>query len=143
MKDRTNIKTYSELQKLKSFEERFEYLSMKGQVGVDTFGFDRYLNQKFYKSKKWEQIRDGVILRDNACDLGIVDCNIHSTIMVHHMNPVDPDDIKNQTQYLTNPEYLISTSMNTHNAIHFGNKDNLNKNKTASRTPNDQCPWKK
>lgn len=140
---RTNIKTYSELQKLETFEERFRYCSMPGQVGEDTFGFDRYLNQEYYKSPEWERIRNKVILRDNGCDLGVTGKDIPSTIMVHHLNPIGPDDIINQTPYLKDPEYLISTSRNTHTAIHFGNESNLTKNQVTIRTKDDQCPWKK
>ena len=141
--NKKKIRTYSELRNLETFEERFDYLAMPGQIGEDTFGFDRYLNQKFYKSKEWQRARDAVILRDGACDLGVRDRDIYSTIKVHHMNPIGPEDIKHGSKYLLDPEYLISTSTNTHNAIHFGNKNNLIETKINPRTPNDCCPWKK
>jgi hypothetical protein len=136
------IKTYTELSKLQTYEERFEYLSLNGKVGEDTFGFDRYLNQQLYKSKEWKTVRDEVILRDNGCDLGMEDYDIFGTIHVHHMNPLTSDDIINSTEYLLNPEYLICVSIDTHNAIHYGNKDYLERKKIITRTPNDHCPWK-
>ncbi len=142
MQDRTTIRTYSELAKLDRFEDRFEYLSIPGQVGEDTFGFDRYLNQKFYKSDKWKRIRHAVIMRDNGCDLGVRGEEINSPITIHHMNPVDVEDIKNQSDYLLNPEYLISVSYDTHNAIHYGNSNSLRKRQPVIRSRDDQCPWK-
>ena len=137
------IKSYSELKKINSLEERFEYLSMDGIVGEETFGYDRYLNQKFYKSKEWAEIKNKVILRDNACDLGIIGEDIYGPIIVHHMNPITKQDIINRTDFLKNPEYLICTSSNTHQAIHYGKKQDLDKNKIKTRTKNDHCPWKK
>jgi hypothetical protein len=137
------IRTYSELSELQTYEERFEYLSLNGRVGEDTFGFDRYLNQQLYKSKEWKSVRDEVIIRDNGCDLGMEDYDIFGTIHVHHMNPLTSDDIINSTEYLLNPEYLICVSIDTHNAIHYGTKDYVNKNKLVTRKPNDHCPWKK
>ena len=115
-----SIRTYTELMKLKTFKERFEYLKLSGVVGQDTFGYDRYLNQQFYKSKAWKRIRDQVIIRDNGCDLGIEDRDINSRIYVHHMNPITKSDILNMTDMLLDPEYLICVSKNTHDAIHYG-----------------------
>jgi len=137
------IRTYSELSELKTYEERFEYLSLSGKVGEDTFGFDRYLNQQLYKSKEWKMVRDIVIMRDNGCDLGMDDYDIFGTIYVHHMNPLTTDDFENSSEYLLNPEYLICVSLDTHNAIHYGSYDYVNRNKIITRTPNDHCPWKK
>ena len=136
------IKTYSELSQLETYEERFEYLSLSGQVGQDTFGFDRYLNQQLYKSKEWRRVRDIVILRDMGCDLGMEDYDIFGTIYVHHMNPITTEDITNYSEYLLNPEYLICVTLDTHNAIHYGTNDYINRNRIVTRTPNDHCPWK-
>ena len=119
------IRTYSELVRLSTFEERFAYLSLKGYVGESTFGFDRYLNQKFYTSRQWKQIRDFVIVRDKGCDLGIAGRDIFDGIRVHHMNPITIADLENGTDILLDPDFLISTSLNTHNAIHFGTEKNL------------------
>lgn len=140
---RTLIRTYSELSRLSSFEERFEYLKLNNSVARETFGVERYLNQVFYKSDEWLSIRDEVITRDSGCDLGILDREIlGSSILVHHMNVLTIEDIINKTDFLLNPEYLISTSHSTHNAIHYGNSDSL-KNFILDRKPNDMCPWKK
>lgn len=136
------MKTYSELKKLKTFEERFEYLKLDGKVGEDTFGFDRYLNQQFYKSKEWKNIRNYVITRDLGCDLGITDREIISDdILIHHMNPITKEDIINKTDFLLNPEYLITTIGNTHRAIHYGNSDILYE-PPIERSKNDTCPWR-
>lgn len=135
------IRTYSELISLQTFGERFDYLNLNGFVGSDTFGFDRYLNQQFYRSKEWKTIRRDIILRDNGCDLGIEDREILDRIYIHHMNPIDPKDIIDFTEYLTNPEFLICCSLSTHNAIHYGSKDNLVQEPIV-RTMNDTCPWK-
>ena len=137
------VKTYSELSQLETYEERFDYLSLSGKVGEETFGFDRYLNQQLYKSKEWQMVRDIVIMRDNGCDLGLEDYDIFGTIYVHHMNPITSEDIIDRTEYLLNPEYLVCVSLDTHNAIHYGTKDYINKNKIVTRHPNDHCPWKK
>lgn len=136
------IRTYSELIMLPTFKERYEYLKLGGKVGEETFGFDRYLNQKFYKSKEWRDIRDYVILRDNACDLGIEDREIHSRIIIHHMNPITKYDIVNQTEFLTNPEYMICTLKRTHDAIHYGD-DSILFGDIITRTKNDTCPWRR
>lgn len=135
------IRTYSELVQLPTFEERFEYLKLDGVIGEDTFGFDRYLNQVFYRSKRWLRIRDEVIIRDNGCDLGVFGYDICDKILIHHMNPLSVEDIENETEFLLNPEYLISTTHNTHNAIHYGNKDLLI-GAPIERAPFDTCPWR-
>lgn len=136
-----NIRTYSELIKLPTFEQRFEYLNLSGAVGQETFGFDRYLNQNFYRSTEWKRIRDQVIVRDNGCDLGIEDRTICGKILIHHMNPINDKDILNMTDILLNPEYLICVSHMTHNAIHYGDENLLIKNPIV-RFKNDTCPWK-
>lgn len=137
----TSIKTYSELITLPTFEERFRYLQLNGSVGKDTFGFDRYLNQKFYRSAEWKRIRDQVIIRDNGCDLGIEDRVIYGKVLIHHMNPISVKDIRYLTDILLNPEYLICVTHNTHNAIHYGDEDLIIKAPIV-RTPYDTCPWK-
>lgn len=137
-----SLKTYSELITIPSFEERYQYLRLKGVVGKDTFGFDRYLNQKFYRSAEWKRIRDEVIIRDNGCDLGIEDRLIYGRVLIHHMNPISEKDIRYATDLLLNPEYLICVSHNTHNAIHYGDEDLLVK-APIIRTPYDTCPWKR
>lgn len=136
-----SIKTYSELITIPTFEERYRYLRLHGRVGEETFGFDRWLNQVFYKSKEWLSVRDQVIIRDNGCDLGIEGREIYGKILVHHMNPIRIDDIVDRTDYLLNPEYLICTIKNTHDAIHYGN-ENLLYTVPRERTINDTCPWK-
>lgn len=137
-----NIRTYSELSKLRTFKERYEYLKLSSVVGEDTFGYDRYLNQQFYKSMAWQRVRDQVIIRDNGCDLGIDDRYINSRIYIHHMNPITKSDIINLTEYLLNPEYLICVSKNTHDAIHYGSEELLYTNHMVERRPNDTCPWR-
>lgn len=138
----TNIKNYTELIKLKNFIDRFEYLKLDGTVGQDTFGFERYLNQGFYHSAEWRAIRDQVIARDLGCDLGIDGYEIHGRIYIHHMNPITVDDIRKITEYLLDPEYLICTTHETHNALHFGDASLL-VTEPVVRTPFDTCPWKK
>ena len=135
------IRTYSELIQLPTFEERFRYLRLKGSVGKETFGFDRYLNQNFYRSSAWKRVRDQVIVRDNGCDLGIDDQIIYGKILIHHMNPINDEDIINMTDILLNPEYLICVTLDTHNAIHYGDDDLLIKEPVV-RFKNDTCPWK-
>lgn len=137
-----SIRSYSELITLPTFEERFKYLQLKGEVGKDTFGFDRYINQNFYRSREWKRIRDKVILRDNGCDLGVEGYEIHGRILIHHMNPITIADIESMSEYLLNPEYLISTVHNTHNAIHYGDESLLCTG-PIERTKNDTCPWKR
>lgn len=140
MRDST-IRAYSELTKYSTFEDRFRYLSLKGQVGEETYGFDRWINQKFYRSREWKQIRDYVIVRDSGCDLGIIGREIPDRIIVHHINPILVYDIQYATEYLLNPEYLICVSNNTHQAIHYGD-ESLLITMPAPRAANDTCPWK-
>ena len=137
-----SIRTYSEMITLPTFEERFRYLQLGGKVGEDTFGHDRYLNQMFYTSDEWRRIRRDVIVRDNGCDLGIQDREIHGLIIIHHMNPITIEDIINRSEFLLNPEYLISTVKNTHDAIHFSDERILITD-PIERRPNDTCPWKR
>lgn len=140
---KTNIKTYSELLKLKTFKERYEYLKLDSAVCEETFGFDRYINQMFYKSDEWKRVRNYVITRDNGCDLGIQDRKIiDSVILVHHMNPITKEDIINKNEILLDPEYLITTIKPTHNAIHYGDESLLNDD-LVIRSKNDTCPWKR
>lgn len=139
---KSKLRTYSELKQLKTFEERYEYLKLDGQVGADTFGFDRYLNQIFYKSPEWRSVRNEVIVRDNGCDLGIEGREIHTKILVHHMNPISKKDILERSDILLNPEYLITTVKRTHDAIHYGDADTLIKD-PIERSANDTCPWRK
>lgn len=137
------IRTYSELIKLPTFEERYRYLRIGGRVGEETFGFDRYLNQVFYKSDEWLSLRDYVIVRDHGCDLGMLDREIMGQcILVHHMNPINVDDILRRSKYLLDPEYLITTIKNTHDAIHYGNEESLIQG-PIERTPFDTCPWRR
>lgn len=138
----TNIRTYTELARLKTFEERYQYLRLKGLVGQDTFGFDRYLNQIFYRSQKWKSIRDYVIVRDCGCDLGVEGYEIYGKIIIHHMNPITLKDIEKESEYLLDPEYLICTTHNTHNAIHYGD-ENLLITAPITRSRNDTCPWRR
>lgn len=135
------IRTYSQLVKLQTFEERYRYLRLDGAVGLDTFGFDRYLNQQFYKSQEWKSLRDKIIIRDNGCDLGVEGYEIHGRIYIHHMNPLTERDIRDRTEFLLDPRYLICVTHNTHNAIHYGD-ENLLITMPKERTPNDTCPWK-
>lgn len=136
------IKRYSEISKLKTFKERFEYLKLDGEVGKSTFGFDRYLNQQFYRSREWRQLRNHIIVRDNGCDLGIEGTEIYGKIYIHHMNPVTISDLINNVDYIMDPESLISCSFDTHNAIHYGNFDLVNI-QFIERKPNDTCLWRK
>lgn len=137
------ILTYTELSKLKTFEERFNYLRLDGQVGKDTFGFDRIFNQQFYRSVEWKRVRDYVITRDNGRDLGVEGHEIYGNrILIHHMNPISLSDIERKSDILLNPEYLITTIHSTHNAIHYGDESLLPKN-LVERKLNDTCPWKK
>lgn len=135
------IRTYTELISLPTFEDRFEYLRLKGIVGEETFGFDRYLNQAFYKSEEWKSVRDQVILRDNGCDLAMEGREIREKILIHHMNPITKEDIINRSEFLLNPEYLICTIKNTHDAIHYGDEGLLIKD-PIQRRKNDTCPWR-
>lgn len=136
-------RTYSELIALPTFEERYRYLRLTGRVGEDTFGFDRYLNQTFYRSAEWKRIRDYVIVRDNGCDLGMEDRMIPGRILIHHMNPITEKDILYRTDAIMDPEFLICVSHNTHNAIHYGDEGLLIASCPIVRTKNDTCPWKR
>lgn len=136
------IRTYSELLTFKTFEERFDYLKLNGIVGKDTFGFDRYMNQWLYhNSKEWKAVRRKVIVRDNGCDLGIEGYDILGRILVHHLNPITIDDIKNRSPTIFDLNNLICVSHNTHNAIHYGD-ENLLVKAPVERKLNDTCPWK-
>lgn len=136
------MRTYRELSRLKTFEERFDYLKLYGRVGEDTFGFDRWINQRFYRSAEWKHTRNIVIVRDNGCDLGDPDHPIFGQIIIHHMNPILLEDFDLNPEVLIDPNQLVCVSHNTHNAIHFGDKNLLPKEWTP-RQPNDTCPWKR
>lgn len=135
-------KTYNELILLPTFEERYEYLKLDGHVGEDTFGFDRYLNQAFYRSTEWKRIRRWIIVRDNGCDLAHPDREIVGPIYIHHINPISMKDLTDQTDYLRDPENLVCVSYNTHQAIHYGSTELLTPTELVERRPNDTCPWK-
>ena len=136
-----SIKRYSELILLPTFEERYKYLQLNGVIGDETFGFDRYINQMFYRSQEWKQVRDYVIVRDNGCDLGIEGHEIRGKILIHHMNPISIKDIQQVNKFLLDPEYLITTILSTHNAIHYGD-ESLLITAPIERRKNDTCPWK-
>jgi hypothetical protein len=133
------IKTYKELRNLTTFDERFEYLKLEGIVGRSTFGVDRYLNQILYKSKRWKKTRDEIIIRDNACDLGMPGFDIYDKIIIHHINPITIDDVEEDLDLLYDPDGLICTSFRTHNSIHYGGEP---PKEYIERTRNDTCPWK-
>lgn len=135
------MRTYSELVLLPTFKERFEYLKLSSVVGKDTFGFDRYLNQQFYRTPAWKKVRDAVIIRDNGCDLGVEGYEIYDRILIHHMNPITADDIIKHSDWILDPNQLICTSFRTHNAIHYGDISLIDKQPTT-RKPNDTCPWR-
>ena len=135
------IRTYNELMLLPTFKERFEYLKLSGRVGEETFGFDRWLNQKFYRSAEWKHLRDQVIIRDNGCDLGVEGREIYGKILIHHMNPISKKDILERTDLLLNPMYLISVTKQTHDAIHYSDESIL-MNDPIVRSKNDTCPWR-
>ena len=135
------IKTYSELIALPTFEDRFEYLQLKGIVGQETFGFDRYLNQILYSSKEWKHLRNEIIVRDNGCDLALEGFEIHGRILIHHINPIAIDDVIKRRGIVFDPENLICVTHNTHNAIHYGDKSLLITG-PIERRANDTCPWK-
>lgn len=136
-----NNRCYTELSKLKTFKERFDYLKLDGTVGIETFGFDRYLNQALYHSDDWKSVRDKVIIRDLGCDLGIEGYELSKYITIHHMNPVQAVEIENRAPWIFDPEFLISCSRATHNAIHYGDASLLTK-ELEIRKPNDTCPWR-
>lgn len=134
------IKTYDELSKLKTFDERFRYLIIGGNIGEETFGYDRWLNQNFYTSEEWKRLRREVIIRDEGCDLGIPGMEISGRLIVHHLNPVTKTDILQHSNILVDPNFLICTSISTHNAIHYGDLSILEP--FVERHPNDTCPWR-
>lgn len=136
----TIIRTYSELSTYDFFEDRLKYLTLNGEVGRSTFGFDRYINQKFYTSYEWRRARYETILRDNGCDLGVLGYEINGSLLIHHINPMTIDDILHGEEWIFNPEYLITTTQNTHNAIHYGT-DKLLPKVVASRIRNDTKLW--
>ena len=140
------MRRYSELSKLKTFEERYEYLKLGGTVGESTFGFDRYFNQAFYHSPEWKKIRQLVILRDSdgnsVLDLGVEDHPISGRIYIHHMNPISLSDIENKTDFLLNPDFLICASKDTHDAIHYGADHVFTRNEIIERKPFDTCLWR-
>lgn len=135
------IKSYSELIEFDTLLDRYRYLKLDGELGAATFGFDRYLNQQFYKLKEWKIVRAKVIVRDLGCDLGIEGLEIVGPVIIHHMNPISIDDVKNKNPILLDPEYLISTQLNTHNAIHYGDESLLILEKPIERSPNDTKLW--
>ena len=139
----TNIRTYSELITIPRFIDRFNYLKLNGQVGEETFGFDRYLNQKFYRMREWKDVRNYVIARDNGCDLGIEDREIPFgvPIIIHHLNPISIKDIQNKLDWILDPEFLICTTKRTHDAIHYGSEALLY-DEPIERMPNDTCLWR-
>jgi len=137
------IRTYSELSRLKTFEERFEYLRLDRTVCKDTFGFDRYLNQIFYKTQEWKDTRRQIIIRDLGCDLGVDGYDIPKGFaLIHHMNALTKEDIELRSQFLFDPEYLITTILSTHNAIHYGDLSLINRRVPIERSRNDTCPWR-
>lgn len=134
------IRTYSELRRLETFEDRYDYLALNGVVGASTFGFDRYINQQFYHSTQWAQIRHHIIARDLGCDLGVEGFDIHARLIIHHMNPMTPRDIVGADSNILDPEFLITTQHRTHNAIHYGDKRLLPR-QLAERRPGDTKLW--
>ena len=137
-----SIRTYSELITIPTFEERYQYLRLNGRVGEETFGFDRWLNQRFYKDPEWLEIRDKVIIRDNGCDLAFPGREIYARIIIHHMNPIRKEDILQRSTILLDPENLICTIKSTHDAIHYGDENLLFKG-PVERKQNDTCPWRR
>ena len=136
-----SIRTYSELITIPTFEERFEYLQLKGSVGKDTFGYDRYLNQVLYRSPEWKRLRNKIIIRDNGRDLACEGYDIHSKVLIHHLNPITVDDVLARSRKVFDPDNLVCVSHNTHNAIHYGDVDLLVTGPII-RTKNDTCPWR-
>lgn len=136
----TKRRTYTEFARIQSFEDRYKYLALRGQVGEATFGFDRYLNQQFYTSREWRRVRDLVIIRDNGCDLGVPDLDIHSGLYIHHMNPMRIADIEAGNPDILDPEFLITCTHQTHNAIHYGDQSKLRR-ELVPRRPGDTKLW--
>lgn len=137
----TRLRSYSELRRLDTFEERFRYLSLDGAVGRSTFGFDRYLNQRLYTSREWRQARNYIIVRDSGCDLGVLGYDIHDRILIHHMNPITVEDIVHNEDFLFDPDNLITTTHRTHNAIHYGDERQLVQ-PHVERSRGDTTPWR-
>ena len=135
-------KTYSELSKLRTYEERFKYLQIGGRIGIETFGYDRYLNQVFYNSPQWKKVRDQVIIRDNGCDLGLDGYSIPGKVIIHHINAISVDDVLEGNPEIFDPEYLICVSHATHNALHYGDESYPLKFQVTERKLNDTVPWK-
>lgn len=137
-----SIKSYTELIQLPTFEERYRYLKLGGVIGEETFGFDRYLNQLLYTSQEWRSVRNTVIIRDNGCDLGVEGREIYGKVLIHHINPITVEDIRRREPWIFDPENLITTTLGTHNAIHYGDESLLIIT-PIERTKNDTCPWKR
>ena len=136
-----SIRTYSELITIPTFEERFEYLQLKGSVGKDTFGYDRYLNQVLYRSPEWKRLRNQIIIRDDGCDLACDGYDIYDKVLIHHLNPITVEDVLARSRKVFDPDNLVCVSHNTHNAIHYGDMDLLVTGPII-RTKNDTCPWR-
>lgn len=136
-----SIKTYSELITIPTFEERFEYLQLKGSVGKDTFGYDRHLNQVLYRSPEWKRLRNQIIIRDDGCDLACDGYDVHGKVLIHHLNPITVEDVLARSRKVFDPDNLVCVSHNTHNAIHYGGVDLLVTGPII-RTKNDTCPWR-
>ena len=136
-----SIRTYSELITITTFEERFEYLQLKGSVGKDTFGYDRYLNQVLYRSPEWKRLRNQIIIRDAGCDLACDGYDVYGKVLIHHLNPITVEDVLARSRKVFDPDNLVCVSHNTHNAIHYGDVDLLVTGPII-RTKNDTCPWR-
>ena len=136
-----SIRTYSELITIPTFEERFEYLQLKGSVGKDTFGYDRYLNQVLYRSPEWKRLRNQIIIRDDGCDLACDGYDVYGKVLIHHLNPITVEDVLARSRKVFDPDNLVCVSHNTHNAIHYGDADLLVTGPII-RTKNDTCPWR-
>ena len=136
-----SIRTYSELITILTFEERFEYLQLKGSVGKDTFGYDRYLNQVLYRSPEWKRLRNQIIIRDDGCDLACDGYDVYGKVLIHHLNPITVEDVLARSRKVFDPDNLVCVSHNTHNAIHYGDVDLLVTGPII-RTKNDTCPWR-
>lgn len=137
-----SIRSYSEMKRFRTFEERFNYLKLEGRVGEETFGYDRYINQMLYKSSRWLRLKDKIIIRDNGCDLGIEGREIHGPVTIHHINPITVEDILNENPMVFDPDNLICVSHMTHNAIHYSDENILIRDPIV-RSEHDTCPWKK
>ena len=136
------VRTYTELIRIPTFEERYRYLQLHGTIGEETFGFKRWLNQEFYHSREWQRFRNGIIIRDGGCDLAVEGFEIFSSIIIHHLNPITYEDILNCNPCVFDPDNVVCTKLSTHNAIHYGNENLLTK-PPVERTRNDTCPWRR